>query len=197
MPGVTVDMLNWWFAWHSLEDLRYKIWWPTGHFSISLSDRDRAKVLDQNRTMAQRFQGLTHYVLEHVGGASVEKIAINFMTPEQVGFDMERFKAPNVGTIAAANGASKMLAPPPGVPNFKAPAFMIHFIREIEGGIEMRTRFWMGYHIVEKKPYLLLPMGVRIPDFVPAGLARHNVCEYANLASFLPEIYAEQKGLIS
>jgi hypothetical protein len=54
----------------------------------------------------------------------------------------------------------------------------------------------MGYHIVTRKPYLLLPQGVRIPDFVPAGLARHNVYEYANLASFLPQIYAEQKGAI-
>jgi hypothetical protein len=196
MPGVTVDMVNWWFAWHSLEDLRYKIWWPDGHFGISLSDKHRAKVLDQNRSVTQRFQGITHYVLENVGGPSAEKIAISFMTPEDAGFDMSRFKSPNVGTLAAANGASQMLNPPPGVPNFKAPAFMLHFIREIPGGIEFRTRFWMGYHIVNRKPYVLLPAGVRIPDFVPAGLARHNVYEYANLASFLPQIYKEQKGMI-
>jgi len=42
----------------------------------------------------------------------------------------------------------------------------------------------------------LLPPGMRIPDFVPRGLAIHNVYEYANLASFLPQIYQEQKGLI-
>jgi hypothetical protein len=197
MPGVTVDMVNWWFAWHALEDLRYKIWWPDGHFAISLSDRDRAKVLDPNRSMAQKFQGLTHFVIEHTGGPSVQKIAISFMTPEDVGFDMSRFKSPNVGTVVAANGASLMLNPPAGVPNFKAGAFMIHFVREISGGIELRSRFWMGYHILNKKPYLLLPHGVRIPDFAPSGLARHNVYEYANLASFLPQIYEEQKGVIA
>jgi phloretin hydrolase len=197
MPGVTIEMINWWFAWHSLEDLRYKIWWPDGHFGISLSDRDRTKVLDPNRTMIQKFQGLTHYVLENVGGPSAEKIAISFMAPEDVGFDMARFKSPYVGTIAAANGSALLLNPPPGAPNFKTPAFMIHFIREIPGGIEFRTRFWMGYHVLNKKPFLLIPKGIRVPDEVPAGLARHNVCEYANLASFLPEIYAEQKGVIS
>jgi hypothetical protein len=55
----------------------------------------------------------------------------------------------------------------------------------------------MGYHIVNKIPYLLLPKGVKLPEFVPAGLARHNVHEYTNLASFLPDIYKEQKGVIS
>jgi len=197
MIGVTVDMINWWFAWHSLEDLRYKIWWPDGHFGISLSDGDRTKVLDSNRPITQRFQGITHFVIENVGGPCAEKIAISFMCPEDVGFDMSRFKSPNVGTIAAANGASLMLNPPPGVPNFKSPAFMIHFIREIPGGIEFRTRFWLGYHILNKKPYLLLPHGVRLPEMVPAGLARHNVYEYANLASFLPEIYKEQRGVVA
>ena len=29
----------------------------------------------------------------------------------------------------------------------KAPAIMLHFCREIEGGVEFRTRFWMGYRI--------------------------------------------------
>jgi len=26
MPGVTSEMINWWFAWQGLEGLRYKIW---------------------------------------------------------------------------------------------------------------------------------------------------------------------------
>jgi hypothetical protein len=197
MPGVTIGMVNWWFAWHSLEDLRYKIWWPDGHYAISLSDKDRQKVLDPSRSITQKFQGITHFVIENIGGPSAEKIAISFKAPEDVGFDMSRFKSPNVGTIAAANGVSLMLNPPPGLEVHKTPAFMIHFIREIPGGIEFRTRFWMGYHILDKKPHFLLPAGVRIPDFVPRGLAIHNVYEYANLASFLREIYEEQKGAIA
>jgi hypothetical protein len=196
MPGVTVDMVNWWMAWHSLEDLRYKIWWPDGHFGISLSGEDRAKVLDPRRSMTQKFQGVTHIVIENIGGPNAERIEISFMTPEDVGFDMGRFKSSNVGTIVAANGLSQMINPPLGFPNHKAPAFMIHFIREIPGGIEYRTRFWMGYHILGGIPRLLLPSGVSIPEFVPRGLAIHNVFEYANLSSFLPHIYQEQKGLI-
>jgi len=196
MPGVTVEMIDWWFGWHGLEDLRYKIWWPAGHFGVSMSERDRAKVVDPDTPPKLRFQGITHYVLEDTGGPSVEKIAISFMTPEQVGFDMDRFKSPNVGTLVAANGSAKMLDPPPGIPDVKSPAFMMHFVREIPEGVEFRTRFWMGYHILDKKPYYCLPKIAKIPEIVAKGLAMHNVMEYSNLASFLPEIYEEQKGTI-
>ena len=197
MPGVTVDMVDWWMAWHCHEPLRYKIWYPPCHFGVSLSDKDRAKVLDPKRSNAQKIWGVTHFVVEDTGGGGAEKIAISFMSPGDCGFDMSRFKSPNVGTISAGNGVSQLINPPPGVPNFKSPAVMVHFIREIPGGIEYRTRFWLGYHIVDKKPYFLLPKGARIPEFVPAGLARHNVHEFTNLASFLPEIYREQRGIVS
>jgi len=193
MPGVTVDMVNWWFAWHSLDDLRYKIWFPEGHFGISVSEEDRAKVLDPNRMITEKFQGLTHHVVEDVG-IGPENIYISFMTPENFGFDMTRFKAPNVGTLIAANGISIAVSAPKGTP--KAPAVMCHFIREIPGGVEFRSRFWIGYHIVNKKAEFLLPPGVRIPEAFPKSLALHNVYEYTNLASFLPELYAEQKGAV-
>lgn len=33
MPGVTGEMLDWWFPWHSVgSDLRYKIWDPEDHY---------------------------------------------------------------------------------------------------------------------------------------------------------------------
>jgi len=192
MPGVTVDMINWWFWWHSLEDLRYKIWFPPGHSGISVSDRDRAIILDPKTPATLRFQGRTHYVLEDVGGPCAEKIAISFMTPEDIGFDMDRFKSPNVGTVVGGNGSSLMLDPPPGAPKFKSPAFMLHFIREIDGGIEFRTRFWMGYHILDKKPHYCLPKIAVIPPMVAKGLAIHNVLEFSNLRSFLPQIYQEE-----
>ena len=89
-----------------------------------------------------------------------------------------------------------MLNPPPGIPDQKSPAFMMHFVREIPEGVEFRTRFWMGYHILDKKPYYCLPKTAKLPEIVAKGLAMHNVEEYTNLASFLPQIYEEQKGMI-
>lgn len=195
MPGVTPEMLKWWFAWHALEDLRYKLWFPPGHFGITINDEARAKILDPNIPLEQKSQNVIHHVVEDVGGGP-ENIYISFMSPEDFGFDITRFKAPNVAAFFGGNGVSQMIFPPPGVPNYKSPAVMCHFIREIPGGVEMRTRFWMGMKIIDKKPMHMLPEGVRLPEFVPMGLAMHNVLEYANLAAILPEIYEEQKGLL-
>ena len=65
MPGVTADMVNWWFAWHSLDPLRYKIWYPPAHVSVEVSGPSRKKILDQATPPALKFQGITHHV---VGG---------------------------------------------------------------------------------------------------------------------------------
>ena len=132
MPGVTVDMVNWWYAWHGLEDLRYKLWWPQDHFAISMSDEDRQKVLDPKRPMTLKFQGLTHHVIEDVGGGTAN-IAIRFLTPEEVGFDISRFKSPAVGTLVAANVTVSPMEATQEKRSHGMPVFMMHFIREIPG----------------------------------------------------------------
>ncbi len=196
MPGVTVEMMDWWFAWFALEDLRYKLWYPPGHFAISMSDKDRVRTLNDKIPLKQR-RLRTEYVIENTNGPCDEKIAISFMEPEAFGFDMSRFHSPNVGTAICANGSALMLDPPPGLPKFKTAACMVHFVREIPGGVELRTRFWMGWHILNRKAWKLLPEPVRIPEIAIKGLATHNVCEFSNLASFLPELYEEQKGEVN
>lgn len=71
---------------------------------------------------------------------------------------------------------------------------MCHFIRETADGVELRTRFWMGWTIVDQKAVKTLPDGVRIPEIAAQTLLLHNMKEFANLASFLPEIFAEEKN---
>ncbi len=71
----------------------------------------------------------------------------------------------------------------------KAPAVMFHSVREIEGGVEFRSRFWLGYHFIGGKPVKLLPDGIQIPLPVVRGLAFHNVEEYSHLAAILPRLY--------
>lgn len=189
-PGVTVEMINWWFAWHALEDLRYMLWYKPGHYGIAISDEDREKILDPQTPMTAKFQGMTHYVMEDTGGGP-EDIQIQFLTPAQMGFDLNGFTPERVGTLVAGNGISQNRKGGP-----KAPAIMCHFIREIPGGVESRTRFWMGYHMIDGKPVKLLPDHVQIPVEAPMGLAYHNVEEYSNLAAFLPKIYNEMGGQV-
>jgi len=80
MPGVTVDMLDWWFAWHSLASMHYGIWYPPGHFGISISERDRRKVLDPNVPVKEKIYGRTDHVVEDVG-TGAEDIFIFFCHP--------------------------------------------------------------------------------------------------------------------
>jgi phloretin hydrolase len=195
MPEVTPAMVDWWFAWHGLESLRYMLWSPKDHFAVSMTDEDRATVLDPATPMPLKFQGITHEVFEDIGSGA-DTLYISFMTPEAFGFDMSRWKAPNVATLVAANVRIKAAAAPEGAPLM--PVAMCHFIRELpQGGVEFRTRFWMGWQIVDKKPQFVLPAGVAFPETVPAGLFEHCILEYSNLRVLLPEIYAEMEGAVA
>lgn len=42
MPGVTKEMIDWWFWWHCQETLRYQVWFPGDHISIKYNKKDRA-----------------------------------------------------------------------------------------------------------------------------------------------------------
>ena len=46
MPGVTVDMVDWWFAWHPIEGLRYRIWYPPYHLGVHVDDWAQPRLLD-------------------------------------------------------------------------------------------------------------------------------------------------------
>jgi len=69
-----------------------------------------------------------------------------------------------------------------------------HHQLAIPGGIEHRTRFWMGYRFSNGKPELSLPPGIKVPAAAVQGLTRHNVKEFKNLGVLLPGIYKEFGG---
>jgi hypothetical protein len=191
MPGVTVEMIEWWFAWHALEPLRYRIWYPPCHLDNRVDDWARPRLLDPSVPDREKCRHVIHHVTEDVG-MGVEHIDIHFLKPEEMGFDMTRFHAPNVGTFVGGFGFSRGEQAPPDLP--PAPAIMCHFVREIEGGVEWRTRFWMGYTIMNGRPVCMLPPGVSVPEEAPYGLANHNVHEFGRLKALLPLIYAELGG---
>ena len=194
MPGATPEMIDWWFAWHGLEDLRYKLWYPEMHVSARLDPEERAKVLDPARTLPQKFQGLTHHVVEDIGGGVLNAVDISFLTPQDFGFDMSRYHSPNVEALAAANVMARDVDDPKDGPGL--PVVFVHLVRNVDDGIEVRNRFWVGYQIVGKKPVLMLPPGARIPEEAAQGLFLHDVQEFANLAAILPQLYLEQKGKV-
>lgn len=124
--------------------------------------------------------------MEDIGGG-LDDIIISFLKPEQMGFDSEKLKTSPVKAMFGGYGLTENRAHPTG----KVPAVMIHTCREIQGGVEFRTRFWMGARINKGIPMCVLPQGLRVPVEAPMGLAFHNVVEFSNLASILPELYAQ------
>jgi hypothetical protein len=159
-----------------------------------LSRASRRRVLDPNIPIREKIWGISHHVTESVGGG-VENIDIGFLSPRDFGFDMQRWKEPNVAAFIGGSGWS---CPVEKAQDGTAGAtIMCHFFRSIPGGIEQRTRFWMGYRIADGKPELCLPMGFKMPAPFVQGLSYHSMNEFKNLSTFLPELYEEMGGKVT
>lgn len=185
-PGVTGEMFDWWFAWHPIDRLRYAIWDPEDHFDVDLEDRQRA--MDMSLSMRERHWGSTHYVWEDAGFGGIDLLEINFKRPADLGYDESMIDTPACNALVCANcvvyGNDKM----PDVP-----VVMTHFLRPVEGGSELRSRFWFGWQIINQEPVKCIPDGVVIPSEGPISLLGHNVVEFTNLKALLPDIYPEEK----
>ncbi|MCX8021729.1 MAG: hypothetical protein N2745_03045 [Syntrophorhabdaceae bacterium] len=193
MPGVTVEMVYWWFTWMTLNDLRYKIWYKPSHIGHYISPETRKAILDpKSRIPEDTLWGRTHYAVEDIG-VGPEFIHIHFKSPEECGFDMKRFKKPYVSGLVAGYGDEMMLNDPHAP---RGCAVMCHILRDVEGGIEWRTRFWMGYRLEKGRADKVLPPGEKVPEEAIRGLALHNAHEFANYKVMLPDIYRELGGKI-
>ena len=83
MPGVTVDMLDWWFAWHSLASMHYGIWYPPGHFAISTSKKDRARVKDPNVPIKEAHKMTAAQAIKELGAAGFTMVERSEILPWQ------------------------------------------------------------------------------------------------------------------
>lgn len=187
MPGVTPEMLDWWFSWHCLEDLRYVIWCPVAHYAVRA--RDPGRHLDRSGIpLRERIYGSVHYVTERVHTRFPQRIKIEFLSPEEFGIPVPGEEGSG---FARAYCANVYLA---GI-NLPVTVFL-HAVRATEEGVEYRSRYWSGYTIRDGRP-----VRVKLPPVVdPLELARgtciHSLMEYNHLASILPEIYREQGGRV-
>lgn len=179
MPNVRGEMLDWWFAWHSVgSDLRYKIWDNEDHYFARADNA--AYVCDEKVPVNQKTWGVNHYIIEDIGnGPSFLKI--QFKRPADYGFDEK--------IIGTAHCESLVC----GIGDGDCAAAMTHKWYPVEGGVNFCSRFWIGYAWVDGKIIKTLPEGVKLPVEVPRGLFAHNIKEFSNLAAILPEVYAENK----
>lgn len=179
MPKVTVEMLDWWFPWHSVgSDLRYKIWDPEDHYFARADRVDY--VCDPNIPMREKTWGVSHYIMEDVGPGP-EFLKLNFKRPKDFGYDENNIGTSKCSSMVCAIGESSCAAA------------MTHKWYPYKDGVMFCSRFWIGMGVVDGNIIKTLPEGVKIPEIVPQGLFAHNIKEFTNLAAILPQVYKENK----
>ena len=171
MPGITKEMIDWWFWWHCQEDLRYQVWYPGDHISIKYHKKDRAYF---ERPAMPDFQPNSQCPVEKIGGATMP-LRLDFVTPEQFGFNTEALTQGNIATVvcghvSAFNGL---------VPHTE----MAHIYKQTEDSLFMISRFWLG-----KTMNPLLRKIIMTPKMA-RGMAEHCCIEYRNLVEILPALY--------
>ena len=179
MAGVTGEMLDWWFPWHSVgSDLRYKIWDPEDHYFARADNAEY--VCDPNVPVNEKTWGVDHYIIEDVG-AGPDFIKLCFKRPRDFGYDESIIGSELCQSLVCAIGAGNCAAA------------MTHKWYPYKDGVNFCSRFWIGMGVVDGKIIKTLPEGVKIPVEVPRGLFAHNIKEFSNLAAILEEVYAENR----
>lgn len=184
MPGVTANMIDWWFCWHAPHSERYKLWHPKAHLRAFVRE-DRTHLAGQKAG----YVGLASHVDEYIG-KNLAKLTIRFVEPPMVGLDPALFPAASVGTAICARVGLRGRPIDTG--------WLIHLIRATPDGVEMLSRFWLG-NVRLRIPILGRLLHNRlnsararlkaVPDQLGADLLRHCAEEMNHLARFLPALY--------
>ncbi len=172
MPGITPDMIRWWFWWHAQDPLRYRVWFPGEHFGISTDKKNAAYF---SAPSLPPFQPNTHYPVERIGKL-VLPLKISFITPEAFGFSPAAMRENDIplivcGRVGAAYGLVEHTE-------------MAHIFKRTEDGLMLISRFWLGYRL--KDPLLRT---VLLTDATARRMAEHCCVEYRRLTQILPAIY--------
>lgn len=183
MPGVSGEMIDWWFDWHPRDPERYKLWHPIAHFDNRLEQSEAHT--------GKAFWGATHYPVEDVGTGK-EELRIQFKRPSELGFSSDLLDHPRVATCVGGWVGS--------VERRARFAQVTHVFLKADDGLLLRSRFWLGANIrpdwggnlVARVANTRPIRRVAIPRAAPARLAHHCADEFANLASILPDLYSSE-----
>lgn len=180
MPGVTPEMVRWWFGDYMQTSEHYQRWYPGAHIWM-----------DWENKVPGEYVGASHLVHEYIG-EDLDKLRIQFVPPEEV-----------LGDVALREGDVAVCARAGLLEQTLNGGKMCHIIRQTTDGAEMRSRFWLG--MVAKRDgnaqvgsvegvvgntYLARRLGVSRSDAV--DVMNHCTEEMSILAGFLPDLYAAE-----
>ena len=172
MPGITPEMIRWWFWWHAQESIRYRIWFPGEHYGIFTDRVNRAYF---NEKTLPDFQPNTHYPIERIGKL-VLPLKIVFCSPEDFGFSPSLMRENDIPLIVCGHVSAMY-----GLVNHTE---MAHIFKQTEDGLFLISRFWLGETL--KNPLLRKAI---LTGETAKGMAAHCCVEYRNLDQILPELY--------
>ncbi len=176
LPGITVEMIDWWFWWHPQAKERYQVWFPGEHYGIGYSKKHKEYF---NKKSCPPFQNNTQYPLEKIGSAKLP-LRIDFVTPEEFGFSKQAMEENNIQRIVCGHvGAFN---------NLVKHTEMAHIFKQTENGLFMISRFWLGKTMKNQLLRKLI-----ITKDMAKGMAEHCCVEYRNLCEILPILYKKYK----
>jgi hypothetical protein len=141
----------------------------------------------------QRYVGSVSYIDEYVG-STLGQLCMHWLKPADLGFDEADLDPDFASAVCCRVGLS-------GAP--VEWGYLIHHIRRVEDGVEMRVRLWMGgEHVAARGDANDLTEqerqqieGMRRMDAGTAqAMLTHCSLEMTHLASFLPSLYREHKA---
>ena len=165
LPGISHERYLWWRRWRRQgdQDFQYKLWYPGKHF---------------------RFSQELGWIYEDIGRGPEHLFSYGQPTPEQLGLSADALCRSPVLSLHTNSFISR----PEGAGYHVDPMKMVlaHFVREIPEGIELRSRFWLGFGISAGK---LTCVQQEIPREMPALMAEHCAHEMTNLSNLIPLLY--------
>ncbi len=187
MPGVSPEMVDWWFGWRLPSSERFRLAHPKAHRK-SAAALDRARERDPRA----RYVGNVAYVDAQIG-PDLMKLAIAFFAPSD--FSLDPARVDQAGTAICGRVALRER----GIEI----ARLVHFVRRTNDGAEMLSRFYLGdmrFTAPAIGPLLSLFANTRrqrrraIRDDSGLYLLRHCAEEMNHLAQILPGLYERFGG---
>ncbi|PJI86471.1 hypothetical protein BC777_2841 [Yoonia maricola] len=183
MPGVTPEMVRWWFTDYMQTTDHYKQWHSQAHVWMDWENKTPGEIV-----------GAAHLVHEYIG-IDLSKLRISFVDASELLGPLDIR-----GHHFIVGARVGMLEEPIDVTT------MCHFVRDTEFGAEMRSVFWMGHvanrggtGLVDKLKGVLgntwLARRVLVREAVAVNLMTHAIEEMGNLSDFLPDLYAKEMAI--
>lgn len=190
IPGVTTDMVCWWFTWMFVPptsvprehgNLRYKLWHPTAHFDHYPADEASwAQLTDETIPIRRRRRGVREVAMERVdaGATAYKTLDMRFRDYSELALPQECWD------YIEAAGTLNILANDHNV--------TLQFFRDTSYGCEIILRTWRGFHLDDEGRIVPTPgYATPTPEHVKDDIL-HTLTEMPHLAKLLPGLYAEE-----